>query len=51
MRLQEPANDRIGDRVNVHVVFAATDLFLYLADAHLTIPLPYRLFVTDHFVT
>jgi hypothetical protein len=48
--LQEPADDRLGDRVSVHVVFPATNLFLYFADAHIAVSIPYRLCVTDHSV-
>jgi hypothetical protein len=45
--LQEAAHDRLGDRVGVHVVLAAADLPLYLAQAHLAWTFLYRLHMTD----
>jgi hypothetical protein len=44
---QEPAHDRVGDRVVIHAIFAASDLLLYLAEAHMTFPFTYRLHWTD----
>ena len=45
--MQKPAEDRLGDGVSVHAVFAAPDLLLYLTDPHVAIPFAYRLTVTD----
>jgi hypothetical protein len=49
--LQDAANDRVGDRVGIHVVLAATYLVLYLGDAHSAVSFRYRLGLTDHFCT
>jgi hypothetical protein len=49
--LEKPAQDRIGDGVSVHAVFAAPHLLLYLTDPHVAIPFAWRLAVTDQFVS
>ncbi|MGO9955630.1 MAG: hypothetical protein ACLP50_06535 [Solirubrobacteraceae bacterium] len=45
--MEEPAEDRCGNRVGIHPVLAAADLLLDLDEAHLAFPFVYRLLVTD----
>jgi len=40
VRVQEPADDRLGDSQCVDPVFAATDLLLKLIYAHGALPFP-----------
>jgi len=40
--VKETPHDRVGDRVRVDLILAATDLLLNLAQAHVAFPFPYR---------
>jgi hypothetical protein len=45
MSLHETAQDRVGDSLRIHVVFAATDLLLELTETHGGLPFPYGLYL------
>jgi hypothetical protein len=47
--LHQATHDRIGDRLLVDLVFAATDPLLDLAEIHVArVPFPYRFCLPDH---
>jgi len=47
--LEEPSNDRLGDRMRVDLVLAASNLLLNFIEAHGAFPFPYRRLLPDQF--